>query len=86
MKKNKINNVLFKEKLYKFLIDEENKRAIITLVNLLLLLLIFINIFKSQIILTMIFYLAASIVINKNYLKLINKLFDKKSERLNNYF
>ena len=25
MKKNKINNVLFKEKLYKFLIDEENK-------------------------------------------------------------
>ncbi len=85
MKKNKINNVLFKEKLYKFLIDEENKRAIITLVNLLLLL-IFINIFKSQIILTMIFYLAASIVINKNYLKLINKLFDKKSERLNNYF
>jgi len=85
MKKNKINNVLFKEKLYKFLIDEENKRAIITLVNLLLLL-IFINIFKSQIILTMIFYLAASIVINKNYLKLINKLFGKKTERLNNYF
>lgn len=85
MKKNKINNVLFKEKLYKFLIDEENKRAITTLVNLLLLV-IFINIFKSQIILTMIFYLAASIVINKNYLKLINKLFDKKSERLNDYF
>lgn len=85
MKKNKINNVLFKEKLYKFLIDEENKRAIITLVNLLLLL-IFINIFKSQIILTMIFYLAASIIINKNYLKLINKLLGKKAERLNNYF
>lgn len=85
MKKNKINNVLFKEKLYKFLIDEENKRAIITLVNLLLLV-IFINIFKSQIILTMIFYLAASIIINKNYLKLINKLFGKKAERLNNYF
>lgn len=85
MKKNKINNVLFKEKLYKFLIDEENKRAITTLVNLLLLV-IFINIFKSQIILTMIFYLAASIVINKNYLKLINKLFGKKTERLNNYF
>lgn len=85
MKKNKINNVLFKEKLYKFLIDEENKRAIITLVNLLLLL-IFINIFKIQIILTMIFYLSASIIINKNYLKLINKLFDKKSERLNDYF
>lgn len=85
MKKNKINNVLFKEKLYKFLIDKENKRAITTLVNLLLLV-IFINIFKSQIILTMIFYLAASIVINKNYLKLINKLFDKKSERLNDYF
>lgn len=85
MKKNKINNVLFKEKLYKFLIDEETERAIITLVNLLLLL-IFINIFKSQIILTMIFYLAASIIINKNYLKLINKLFGKKAERLNNYF
>lgn len=85
MKKNKINNVLFKEKLYKFLIDEENKRAIITLVNLLLLL-IFINIFKSQIIFTMIFYLAASIIINKNYLKLINKLFGKKAELLNNYF
>lgn len=85
MKKNKINNVLFKEKLYKFLIDAENKRAITTLVNLLLLV-IFINIFKSQIILTMIFYLAASIVINKNYLKLINKLFGKKTERLNNYF
>lgn len=85
MKKNKINNVLFKEKLYKFLIDEENKRAIITLVNLLLLL-IFINIFKIQIILTMIFYLSASIIINKNYLKLINKLFGKKAERLNNYF
>lgn len=85
MKKNKINNFLFKEKLYKFLIDVENKRAIITLVNLLLLL-IFINIFKSQIILTMIFYLAASIIINKNYLKLINKLFVKKAERLNNYF
>lgn len=85
MKKNKINNVLFKEKLYKFLIDEENKRAIITLVNLLLLL-IFINIFKSKIIFTMIFYLAASIIINKNYLKLINKLFGKKVERLNNYF
>lgn len=85
MKKNKINNVLFKERLYKFLIDEENKREITTLVNLLLLL-IFINIFKSQIILTMIFYLSASIIINKNYLKLINKLFDKKSERLNDYF
>lgn len=85
MKKNKINNVLFKEKLYKFLIDEENKRAIITLVNLLLLL-IFINIFKSQIIFTIIFYLAASIIINKNYLKLINKLFGKKAELLNNYF
>lgn len=85
MKKNKINNVLFKEKLYKFLIDEENKRAIITLVNLLLLV-IFINIFKSQIILTMIFYLATSIIINKNYYKLINKLFGKKTERLNNYF
>lgn len=85
MKKNKINNVLFKEKLYKFLIDEENKRAIIALVNLLLLL-IFINIFKSQIIFTMIFYLAASIIINKNYLKLINKLFGKKAELLNNYF
>lgn len=85
MKKNKINNVLFKEKLYKFLIDEENKRSIITLVNLLLLV-VLINIFKSQIILTMIFYLLASIIINKNYLKLINKLFDKKPERLNNYF
>lgn len=85
MKKNKINKVLFKEKLYKFLIDEENKRAITTLVNLLLLL-IFINIFKSQIIFTMIFYLAASIIINKNYLKLINKLFGKKAELLNNYF
>lgn len=85
MKKNKINNVLFKEKLYKFLIDEETKRSIITLVNLLLLI-IFINIFKSKIILTMIFSLASSIVITKNYLKLINKLFDKKSERLNDYF
>lgn len=85
MKKNKINNVLFKEKLYKFLIDAENKRAITTLVNLLLLL-IFINIFKSQIILTMIFYLSATIIVNKNYLKLINKLFGKKTERLNNYF
>lgn len=85
MKKNKINKVLFKEKLYKFLIDEENKRLIITLVNLLLLV-VLINIFKSQIILTMIFYLVASIIINKNYLKLINKLFNKKSERLNNCF
>lgn len=85
MKRKKIDNVLFKERLYKFLIDEENKREITNLVNLLLLL-IFINIFKSQIILTMIFYLSASIIINKNYLKLINKLFDKKPERLNNYF
>lgn len=85
MKKNKINNVLFKEKLYKFLIDAENKRAITTLFSLSLFL-IFINIFKSKIILTMIFYLSATIIINKNYLKLINKLFGKKAERLNNYF
>lgn len=81
----KNNNILLTKKLYDFLIDEENKKLITTLINLLLFT-IFITIFKSNILISIIFYLILTTVINKNYLKLINKIFKKNSEQFNNYF
>ena len=81
----KNNNILLTKKLYDFLIDEENKKLITTLINLLLFT-IFITIFKSNILISIIFYLILTTVININYLKLINKIFKKNSEQFNNYF
>ena len=34
MRRKKVDNVLFKEKLYKFLIDDENKKLILSLYNI----------------------------------------------------
>ena len=81
----KNNNILLTKKLYDFLIDEENKKLITTLINLLLFT-IFITIFKSNILISIIFYLILTTVIKNNYLKLINKIFKKNSEQFNNYF
>lgn len=71
----KINNVLFKEKLYKFLIDEENKKLILSLYNILVIILLMS--FVKDFFIMIISYFLTTFLAGKFYNKLINLLFNK---------
>lgn len=76
----KINNVLFKEKLYNFLIDEENKKLILSLYNIFVI--IILMSFVKDFFIMLISYFLISFLSGKFYNKLINFLFDKNKNIL----
>lgn len=74
-KRRKVENVLFKEKLYKFLVDNENKQLILTLINLILF--VFYLKFLENPIVALIIYFFVSYLLNKKYESIIRHFFGK---------
>lgn len=75
MRRKKINNVLFKEKLYKFLIDDENKKLILSLYNIITIV-ILMSFVKNFFIMLFSYFLIVFIT-GKYYIKIINFLFKR---------
>lgn len=75
MRRKKIDNVLFKEKLYKFLIDDENKKLILSLYNIITIV-ILMSFVKNFFIMLFSFFLIVFIT-GKYYIKIINFLFKR---------
>ena len=75
MRRKKINNVLFKEKLYKFLIDDENKKLILSLYNIITIV-ILMSFVKNFFIMLLSYFLIVFIT-GKYYIKFINFLFKR---------
>lgn len=75
MRRKKIDNVLFKEKLYKFLIDDENKKLILSLYNIITIV-ILMSFVKNFFIMLFSYFLIVFIT-GKYYIKIINFLFKR---------
>ena len=75
MRRKKIDNVLFKVKLYKFLIDDENKKLILSLYNIITIV-ILMSFVKNFFIMLFSYFLIVFIT-GKYYIKIINFLFKR---------
>lgn len=75
MRRKKINNVLFKEKLYKFLIDDENKKLILSLYNIITI--VILMAFVKNFFIMLLSYFLIVFITGKYYIKFINFLFKR---------
>ena len=75
MRRKKINNVLFKEKLYKFLIDDENKKLILSLYNIITI--VILMAFVKNFFIMLFSYFLIVFITGKYYIKIINFLFKR---------
>ena len=75
MRRKKINNVLFKEKLYKFLIDDENKKLILSLYNIITI--VILMAFVKNFFIMLLSYFLIVFITGKYYIKIINFLFKR---------
>lgn len=75
MRRKKIDNVLFKEKLYKFLIDDENKKLILSLYNIFVILILMA--FVKNFFIMLVSYFLIIFLSGKYYIKFINFLFKR---------
>lgn len=75
MKRKKIDNVLFKEKLYKFLIDDENKKLILSLYNIITI--VILMAFVKNFFIMLLSYFLIVFITGKYYIKFINFLFKR---------
>lgn len=78
MRKSNLRKILFRKKLYKFLIDDENKKLILALMDILLCV-FYLNLIHNFF-LMIVFYLFSSIIIRKYYLKFVDKVFKKQKQ------
>ena len=75
MRRKKVDNVLFKEKLYKFLIDDENKKLILSLYNIFVI--VILMAFVKNFIIMLLSYFLIVFITGKYYIKFINFLFKR---------
>lgn len=75
MRRKKIDNVLFKEKLYKFLIDDENKKLILSLYNIFVI--VILMAFVKNFFIMLVSYFLIIFLSGKYYIKFINFLFKR---------
>ena len=75
MRRKKIDNVLFKEKLYKFLIDDENKKLILSLYNIFVI--VILMAFVKNFFIMLLSYFFIVFITGKYYIKFINFLFKR---------
>lgn len=75
MRRKKIDNVLFKEKLYKFLIDDENKKLILSLYNIFVI--VILMAFVKNFFIMLLSYFIIVFITGKYYIKFINFLFKR---------
>ena len=75
MRRKKIDNVLFKEKLYKFLIDDENKKLILSLYNIFVI--VILMAFVKNFFIMLLSYFLIIFLSGKYYIKFINFLFKR---------
>ena len=75
MRRKKIDNVLFKEKLYKFLIDDENKKLILSLYNIFVI--VILMAFVKNFFIMLFSYFLIVFITGKYYIKFINFLFKR---------
>lgn len=75
MRRKKIDNVLFKEKLYKFLIDDENKKLILSLYNFFVFAILIA--FVKNFFIMLVSYFLIIFLSGKYYIKFINFLFER---------
>lgn len=75
MRRKKIDNVLFKEKLYKFLIDDENKKLILSLYNIFTI--VILMSFVKNFFIMLLSYFIIVFITGKYYIKFINFLFKR---------
>lgn len=75
MRRKKIDNVLFKEKLYKFLIDDENKKLILSLYNIITI--VILMSFVKNFFIMLFSYFLIFFITGKYYIKIINFLFKR---------
>lgn len=75
MRRKKIDNVLFKEKLYKFLIDDENKKLILSLYNIITI--VILMAFVKNFFIMLLSYFLIVFITGKYYIKFINFLFKR---------
>lgn len=75
MRRKKIDNVLFKEKLYKFLIDDEIKKLILSLYNIFVI--VILMAFVKNFFIMLLSYFLIVFITGKYYIKFINFLFKR---------
>lgn len=75
MRRKKIDNVLFKEKLYKFLINYENKKLILSLYNIFVI--VILMAFVKNFFIMLVSYFLIIFLSGKYYIKFINFLFKR---------
>ena len=75
MRRKKIDKVLFKEKLYKFLIDDENKKLILSLFYMFTI--IILMAFIKNFFIMLLSYFLIVFISGKYYIKFINFLFKR---------
>lgn len=75
MRRKKVDNVLFKEKLYKFLIDDENKKLILSLYNIFVI--VILMAFVKNFFIMLLSYFLIVFISGKYYIKFINFLFKR---------
>ena len=75
MRRKKVDNVLFKEKLYKFLIDDENKKLILSLYNIFTI--VILMAFVKNFFIMLLSYFIIVFITGKYYIKFINFLFKR---------
>ncbi len=75
MRRKKVDNVLFKEKLYKFLIDDENKKLILSLYNIFVI--VILMAFVKNFFIMLLSYFIIVFITGKYYIKFINFLFKR---------
>lgn len=75
MRRKKVDNVLFKEKLYKFLIDDENKKLILSLYNIITI--VILMAFVKNFFIMLLSYFLIVFISGKYYIKFINFLFKR---------
>lgn len=75
MRRKKIDKVLFKEKLYKFLIDDENKKLILSLYNIITI--VILMAFVKNFFIMLLSYFLIVFITGKYYIKFINFLFKR---------
>ena len=78
MRKSNLRKILFRKKLYQFLIDDENKKLILALIDILLCV-FYLNLIHNFF-LMIVLYLFSSILIRKHYLKFVDKVFKKQKQ------